>query len=132
MRLNRLTPLLFVAAATGAPLGGQQPRQVTAQDYARAERYLGANTAPLVTGIGVRPTWLGDGRFWYRTTVPGGSAFFVVDPARRSREALFDQGRLASALAAVSGGRLDVNRLPPQSFELSKDSRSIGVSVQNR
>jgi dipeptidyl-peptidase-4 len=127
MRLHSVALLLLAA-----PLAAQQPRQLTAEDYARAERFLGANTAPLVTGTGVRPTWLGDGRFWYRTTVPSGTAFFVVDPARRTREALFDQPRLAAALAAASGGRVDANRLPFQTFELSKDSRSITVSVQNR
>jgi dipeptidyl-peptidase-4 len=127
MRLHSVALLLLAA-----PVAAQQPRQLTAEDYARAERFLGANTAPLVTGSGVRPTWLGDGRFWYRTTVPSGTAFFVVDPARRMREALFDQARLAAALAAASGGRVDANRLPFQTFELSKDSRSITVSVQNR
>jgi dipeptidyl aminopeptidase/acylaminoacyl peptidase len=127
MRLHSVALLLLAA-----PLAAQQPRQLTAEDYARAERFLGANAAPLVTGTGVRPTWLADGRFWYRTTVPNGSAFFVVDPSRRTREAIFDQGRLATALAAVSGGRVDANRLPFQTFELAKDGRAITVSVQNR
>lgn len=127
MRVHRIA-LLLVAM----PLAAQEPRQLTAEDYARAERFLGASTAPLVTGTGVRPTWLDDGRFWYLTTVPNGSAFFVVDPARRARDAVFDQTRLASALAAASGGRVEGNQLPFQTFELAKDSRSITVSVQNR
>jgi dipeptidyl aminopeptidase/acylaminoacyl peptidase len=122
----------LVLLLLAAPVIAQQPRQLTAQDYARAERFLGANAAPLVTGIGVRPTWLADGRFWYRTSVPAGNAFFVVDPARRTREAVFNQTRLATALAAVSGGRVDANRLPFQTFELSKDGRSLTVTVQNR
>jgi dipeptidyl-peptidase 4 len=127
MRLQMLTALLLAA-----PLAAQQPRQLTAEDYARAERYLGANAAPLVSGLAGRPTWLPDGRFWYRATIPNGSAFFVVDPARRTREAFFDQTRLATALAAASGGRIDSNRLPFQTFELGKDGRSMTVSVQDR
>jgi dipeptidyl-peptidase 4 len=120
--------LLLIAA----PLAAQQPRQLTAEDYARAERFLSANAAPLVTGTGVRPTWLADGRFWYRTTVPEGSAFFMVDPVRGTRQAAFDQMRLATALSTATGGRVEGNRLPFQSFELAKDNRSIIVSVQNR
>jgi dipeptidyl-peptidase-4 len=127
MRFHGL-PLLLLAA----PLAAQQPRQFTPADYTRAERFLGATTAPLVTGTGVRPTWLADGRFWYRTTVPSGNAFYFVDPARRTREAAFDQARLASALAAASGGRVEAGRLPFQTFELAKDNRSITVSIQNR
>ncbi|MEX2110485.1 MAG: DPP IV N-terminal domain-containing protein [Gemmatimonadaceae bacterium] len=121
-------PLLLLAV----PLAAQQPRQLTAEDYARAERFLGASTAPLVTGLGVRPTWLADGRFWYRTTVPSGNAFYFVDPARRTRGAVFNQARLASALAAASGGRVEAGRLPFQTFELAKDNRSITVTVENR
>jgi dipeptidyl-peptidase-4 len=127
MRLYSVAVLLLAT-----PVAAQQPRQLTAEDYARAERFLGATTAPLATGTGVRPTWLTDGRFWYRTNVASGSAFFVVDPARRTREALFDQGRLASALSAAAGGRVEGNRLPFQTFELAKDSRSITVSVRDR
>src|SRR5688572_19322649 len=126
----RFHTIPFVLLAV--PIGAQQPRQLTDEDYARAERFLGANTAPLVTGTGVRPTWLADGRFWYRTTVRNGSAFFFVYPVRRTREAAFDQARLASALAAVSGGRVDATQLPFQTFELAKDSRSITVSVRDR
>lgn len=123
--------LLLLAAPFGAP-PAQAPRQLTADDYARAERYLGATTAPLVTGTGVRPTWLPDARFWYRTNVPNGTAFFIVDPARRARESVFDQTRLAAALAAASGGRVDGNTLPFQTFELAKDSRSITVNLRDR
>ncbi|HEY2378765.1 MAG TPA: DPP IV N-terminal domain-containing protein [Gemmatimonadaceae bacterium] len=120
--------LLFVPLLVGA----QQPRQLTAADYARAERALAPNVAPLVSGLAGRPTWLADGRFWYRATVPNGSAFFIVDPARRTRESLFDATRLATALAAATGGRVDASRLPFQSFELSKDNRAIELSVRNR
>jgi dipeptidyl-peptidase-4 len=131
MRL-RPVALLLLAAPLAAPLAAQSPRQLTPGDYARAERFLGATTAPLVVGSGVRTTWTEDGRFWYRTTLPGGTAFYIVDPARRSREALFDSSRLAAALAAASGGRVEGSRLAFQSFDLAKDSRSAIVRLQNR
>ena len=123
---------LLVLIAFAAPLAAQQPRQLTADDYARAERYLGATAAPLVTGVSVRPTWLDNGRFWYRTTLPSGSAFFLVDPARRNRVSVFDQARLASALNAATGGRATGDRLPFQTFDLAKDGRSITVTVERR
>lgn len=126
----RLNTLLLIAVA--APLAAQTRPQVTADDYTRAERFLGANAAPLVTGTGIRPTWLANGRFWYRTTVPAGSAFFMIDPVRRTRAAVFDQTRLAAALNAATGGRATGEQLPFQTFELSKDSRSITVTVQQR
>src|SRR5436309_13439219 len=62
-----------------------QTRALTADDYSRAEKFMGYNTNPLVLHSGVRPTWLPDDRFWYRTTTQNGTAFFVVDPATGAR-----------------------------------------------
>ena len=44
---------LLVAAA---PLAAQERRQLTAEDYARAERFLPANTVGLVTNVASLPT----------------------------------------------------------------------------
>ncbi len=121
--------LLLLALTLPAPLAAQQ-RQLTDADYARAERFLGANAAPLVTGLAGTPAWLEDGRFWYRTTTPEGSAFILVDPARRTRTNAFDRPRLAQAFAAVTGGRIDFERVPFQWMELAKDGRSVTIRVQ--
>jgi dipeptidyl-peptidase 4 len=135
MRLS-CAALLIVAAPLASSLSGQAatqaPRQLTAEDYGRAERYLGASALSLVSGLSGPPRWLDDGRFWYRSTIANGGAFYVVDPARKTRAEVFDRTRLAAALAAASGGRVDGNRLPFQSFDLGKDNRSITVSLQNR
>ena len=128
MRNSLIAALVFFVT----PLAAQEPRQLSAEDYARAERFLPQSTIPLVTGFGVRPTWLEDGRFWYRTTAPEGSRFYMVNPARGSREVAFDHARLAAALAEASGTRMDGNRLPFQSFDMSRDGRNITLRLQNR
>src|SRR5207253_1199279 len=46
--------LLMVLCAAPAPAAAQRPPVVTADDYARAERFLGYNTMPLVFGVGTR------------------------------------------------------------------------------
>ena len=127
----RLQTTSLLCLALPLALAAQTPRAITADDYARAERSLGANTAPLVTGLGVRPTWLPDNRFWYRTSTAAGSEFVIVNVPRRTRASAFDQSRLAAALMAVAGGRVDANRLPP-SFDLSKDGREATVMTSNR
>lgn len=87
--------LVFAICVCTSPLLAQQPaRALTAADYARAEQYLSRNAAPLVTGAPVRPTWLSDGRFWYRNTVPGGREFIVVDPTRKTRTRTLDSAAL--------------------------------------
>lgn len=136
MRLSRPLALAMLAAVAAAPsigaaqTAGQPPRQLTAEDYARAERFLAPNVAPLVAGVVGRPTWLGDDRFWYRTGVPAGSAFYVVDAARRTRAPLFETAMLGTALASAAGQRIDLSRLT--SFEVSKDGRTVTVPAGNR
>ena len=121
--------LLLLSSTLAAPAAGQQ-RQLTAADYARAERFLAPNTAPLVTGLAGTPAWLEGGRFWYRTTTQDGVAFVQVDAEQGTRAEAFDQSRLAAALAAVTGGRVPLDRVPFQWMELSKDGRSITFRIQ--
>jgi dipeptidyl-peptidase 4 len=123
-------PLVTLPAAPVA--AQQQPTQLTAEDYARAERFLGANTAPLVSGLTGQPTWLDDGRFWYRTTTADGARFITVDPARGTRAEAFDHTRLASALAAVTGGSVEAGQLPIEALEFSTDAREITLRAGNR
>src|SRR2546430_12755284 len=71
---------------------------LTADDYARAERFLGPTVGRLVSGIPGRPIWLPDGRAAYRVSTPtGGGRFVMVDPRRRTRSPAFDPARLAEA-----------------------------------
>jgi len=47
--------LLFLMLSVGIPGNAQQPRQYTKEDYARAERFMPYNVAPLAYQGMVRP-----------------------------------------------------------------------------
>jgi dipeptidyl-peptidase 4 len=132
----QLTALLGLAAALALPqlppLHAQQPASLTADDYARAERFLAPNTVPLVTGIPGPLGWLDDGRAWYRVNTPAGLDFVMVDPAQRTRAPLFDRQRLATALGTATGAPVDAARLPFANLDLSRDGRQITVQVGER
>ena len=89
----------FASALAIVPMGAQQ-RALTRADYARAEKFMTYNTTPLVLRSGVRPTWLEDGRFWYRVTTDKGSEAFVVDPVKRTKAACD-----LAACKSTEGGR---------------------------
>jgi dipeptidyl-peptidase-4 len=129
MRTVRWSLGLLLAAG---PAAAQQRPALTAADYARAEKFLGYNATPLVTGGGVRPTWLPDGRFWYRNTIPQGIELILVDPVRKTRARAFDQARLAAALSAAGETRYDSLRLPITQFEFSADKQSITFDAGGR
>jgi dipeptidyl-peptidase-4 len=105
---------------------------VTAADYARAERFLSANTSPLVSNVMTNPDWLPDGRLLYRNTIPEGSEFVLADPAKRTRVRAFDHVRMAQALSAVADTTCEPFRLPFSQFEFSDDGHSITFEVQRR
>ena len=134
--MRRVSTLALLALATprSLPAQAQQPYQFTLEDYARAERFLGATAGPLVSGQAGRPTWVGsDGRFWYRTNNgKGTSSFWLVDPARKSRVPAFDHARLAAALGAATGTQVEPDRLPFTSFDLAPDGRSLTATVREQ
>jgi dipeptidyl aminopeptidase/acylaminoacyl peptidase len=123
LRLSLFTAALLVSPAAA---------QVTADDYARAERFLGYNTTPLVFGAGIRPTALPDGRFWYRVATPDGFEFILVDPAHRSRARAFDHAKLAAALSRAADTTYDALHLPFTQLDFTPDGRSFTFDVGPR
>lgn len=78
------------AAAAEATSPAAAPVALTAEDYARAERFLSWNVEPLVYRADVNPNWMQGDRFWYRTRIPEGHEFIVVDPESGTRAQAFD------------------------------------------
>jgi dipeptidyl-peptidase 4 len=121
---------LSLAAVPGEPQQSMafRPRALTPADYARAEKFMPYNTALLVYRT-VRPTWLADGRFWYRLTTAEGSEFVAVDPARETREPLFDHAKLAASLSAATGKTYDARHLPFRTLDLASDGRTLTFHI---
>ena len=131
MRTPRAVAMAMVLFAA-SPVLAQSPRQLTADDYRQAEKFVGYNTNPLVLNAGVRPNWMPDGRFWYRTLRAAGPEFVIVDPVARTKRAAFDHDRLATALSAAAGRAYERAKLPFLSIDLSTDGRSVTFSAGAR
>jgi dipeptidyl aminopeptidase/acylaminoacyl peptidase len=131
-------PALIAAAilAAAIPVVAEQAapavRALTADDYARAERFMGYNTNPLVYRATVRPNWLPDDRFWYRVAVPGGNEFVLVDPARAAKEPAFDHVRLAAALSSAAGASYTALTLPFSDLDFTADGRAVEFAAAKR
>ncbi|RSK31761.1 S9 family peptidase [Hymenobacter metallilatus] len=126
--------LALSAAALLAPATApaQQRPVLTAQDYARAERFLGYHTSALVDGSIGQPHWLANDRFWYRVLTARGSEYVLVDPARKTRTAAFDQAKLAAALSSASGKSYEAGRLPFRSFTYSPDEKTLAFAAAGK
>jgi len=132
-RSRLLLAVLAVALQTrSAEAQSPAPAALTADDYRRAENLLGYRTAPLVMNAGVRPTFLPDGRFWYRTQRPDGAEFVLVDPARRTKAPAFDHVRVADALSKAAGRTIERARLPFTSIDLAPDGQILIILGDRR
>ncbi len=87
--LNTMFLLMFLNAFAQEPV-----KEITAEDYLRATKFLSFNTNDLVDRANVRPTWLMDGQFWYRVSTPAGTEYVLVDPKT-------GQKKTASSLAEL-------------------------------
>jgi len=116
---------LFTAGnASAQQTVNNAPPAFTAADYARAEKFLGFNTAPLVDRAGIRPNWLADNRFWYRATTATGSEFVLINAADGSRQVFSDQAKLNAAIAMVNAApTVSANRSPNPNESLSPDKK---------
>src|SRR6478672_10884855 len=101
--LIRVTAAFFLLTASLNIIAQQSTRPaLTAEDYARAEKFMGYNTMTLVSGTGIRPNWIAGDRFWYRNqTAQGTTEFVLINPADGSRQTFPDQEKLNAAIGVT-------------------------------
>ena len=131
MRLPKWTPVLAVLLSLHSTAATAQPaRQYTAEDYARAEAFMPYNTTPLLLHAVESPTWLPDGRVWYRDTGTNGVAFTLVDPAKGSKAPAFDPVKVAAALKPLGlTTPIDAKRLPIREFTLTDADQTLNLVI---
>jgi hypothetical protein len=100
---------------------------VTADDYARAERFLPWNKSRYVLNADIQHHWIGDeDRFWYvRTNNAGKKEFVVADAATGECAPAFDHPALAAALSEALGRKIECGDLPFTSFRYTPDRTVI-------
>jgi dipeptidyl aminopeptidase/acylaminoacyl peptidase len=98
-----------------------QTPQVTAADYARAEKRLAHNAAPLVDGLVSNVTWIDDRSVWFKRQDDGRDGFVRFDVATGASSALFDRERLAQALSKAGGKPVSADKLPITEYSVEAD-----------
>jgi dipeptidyl aminopeptidase/acylaminoacyl peptidase len=131
LRSHRRLALLIVPLALALNSTAQTPTALTGADYAKAERFMGYNTNPLVYHA-VHPVWTSDDRIWYRDAGPDGVRFMFFDPVKATKEPAFDHTKLAATLSTAAGKKYAANKLPFNSIELAADGDSVSFSAAGR
>ncbi|MHA6206170.1 DPP IV N-terminal domain-containing protein [Dyella soli] len=123
-----LGAMVLGALSTGVAAQGST---LTSDDYARAERFVGYNTTPLVDHAVTSVTWQDAGHFWYRDHDAGGDHYLRYDAATGKATPAFDQARLATALGKLLGKPVDAGKLGVTDFDAAADGR-LDVNLRGK
>jgi dipeptidyl aminopeptidase/acylaminoacyl peptidase len=117
--------VLMAAALAAAPALFPAQVTVTKADYDRAAG-LRAKYSALALDIVSGGAWIGKTpQYWYLTSVAGGNEYWILDAAKREKRIAFDHARLAAALAAASGEKVEALKLPFFRPTFGDDARSL-------
>jgi len=110
LRVAGVAAVLFVCSTFMAS-AQQAPRTLSADDYARAERWMNYNVTGLVHHTIGGVQFLPDGRVFYRDPSDKGVAYMLADPVHGKQVAAFDNAKLATALSSASKRKVEPARL---------------------
>jgi len=127
--LTLITAILCVAFTAGVLYA--QDNRVTTANYQLAARFTSAKLSKMVGSTSVRPNWLEHSdRFWYLWDTPDSRTFYIVDPARKTKNPLFDNIRMAAELSRQTGDPYDAQHLPFRTIKFVKEDGAILFSVR--
>ena len=112
-----------------APLAWSQQTPVTEANYDLAERFSPNKINSMVFSKNIRPSWFPNSdKFWYEWKSPEGVQYWIVDPAAKTKTAVFDMDKLAMELTMIIKDPFDAQHIPFQNFEL-KDERTFTFEI---
>jgi dipeptidyl-peptidase-4 len=140
--LGVLTPSSLVAQQRGSPAGnrnGSPPHEANgtglagnsaAPNYDLAAQWTSEKVRKLVFDTTVTPRWLETSdRFWYSYQTREGRKFFLVDPLKRTKAALFDHAKMAATLTSITRIPYDAQHLPFTNVRFVKKDTAFEFNV---
>ena len=120
--------LLFLVAAYGL---GSENIPVTKANYELPARFTRKQLKKMVFTARVDPHWLKHSdRFWYTYETSDGKTFSIVDPAKRQRQQLFDNVKMAAELSKLTKDPYEAKHIPIEGIEFIKNDRFIYFKVE--
>ena len=102
----------------------------TTNRYELAERFTASKLQNMLFSTTVDPHYFKSGeKFWYSYKTSNGTKWWVVDPAARKREPLFDQVKLASQLSEIMHDPFIAEQLPIRNLDVEEDGHTFTFEV---
>ncbi|MFV2007693.1 MAG: S9 family peptidase, partial [Longimicrobiales bacterium] len=129
-----LATVMLAVVAGNKPLQAQQTAGeslATEANYRLAGRFAPYKMRKLLYSISVSPNWIeGSDRFWYEWKTSDGTTYYLVDPARGTRQAIFDNDRIAAELTRITLDPWDGKHLPIRKIKFI-DENTLRFEVES-
>ncbi len=110
-----------------------QDNRVTDANYELAARFSPDNLKRMVFSTSVDPHWMKQtSRFWYEYETSEGKQWYIVDPARSSRQTMFDRDKMAADMTRLTGDPFDGKHLSIENLKFINDEKSIRFEVKSK
>ncbi|MBL7743650.1 MAG: DPP IV N-terminal domain-containing protein [Chitinophagaceae bacterium] len=122
---NVISIILFAVTAIAQPAGKKA-------NYQLASRFSTTKVNKMVFSTVVDPHWLKKSdRFWYEYETPAGKKWYIVDPVKGEKRAMFDNAVLAAKLTKIVRDPFDAQHLNIDSLRFVKDENWLQFEVKS-
>lgn len=129
--MKRIFLLAFIAFLASKAIAQEQIKHTEA-NYQLASRFSPDKLSKLIFSTGVQPNWLKDSeKFWYNYRTSEGTKWYIVDPANRRKDPLFDNADFAAQLTRIVKDPFDAQNISIQGIRFSDDGRKFRFEVNS-
>lgn len=101
-------------------------------NFKAAEKFKSTNIRKMLKSTRVNPKWFKDSdKFWYTYTTTEGKKFYVVDPAKRSKEEMFDPKDFAAQMSELTSKPWNHRDLNLRGVKLEDDNKTVKFMVDS-
>ncbi|MBQ1227954.1 MAG: S9 family peptidase, partial [Alistipes sp.] len=131
--MKKFLPLILALIVTQAiyastPEEREQTRQ--RNRYELAERFTAGKLQNMLFSTSVDPHWFKSGeKFWYEYKTGQGNRWYIVDPAARKQEPLFDHDKMAAQLTEIVKDPYIASMLPIRNLDVEEDGETFTFEV---
>lgn len=124
------TSLSPAALAQDKAQKAEQDNRVQKANYELAARWTPQKVGKMLFDTAVTPHWLETGdRFWYSYETNQGKRFYLVDPAKKTKNPVFDNARMAAMLTNLTRIPYDAQHLPITTIRFINKDAAIHLDV---
>ena len=125
-----LTLALF--AFCGVASADNRETTTPANRYELAERFTASKLQNMLFSTTIDPHYFKSGeKFWYSYKTSTGTKWYVVDPATRKREPMFDHVKMASQLSEIMQDPFIAEQLPILNLDVEEDGNTFTFEVKS-